>query len=353
MEHSIVPEAVIPVEATLLALAVVIASGRLVPQLVQHHHLTISDQFLIASIFNAVALFTTDVITYKLGGMSDDIEGPEPSIAQATALKKVQFAGNYFYDTGIYLPKLAILSLYFRLFPPTMPWLRKALYTISVFTASAMITTCLLDTFWCGQKVSVNWSLDGDACSTFSSKIVFRVDWVMNVVTDVLISVLPFPMLYQLRLNRRQIWGLVATFSLGAVTIAVSVARFATIEVIQAWTNVFVLSMAEIAVAIMVVSLPSMRAYIRRGGIFASRRRYGSSSSNPHRTPVSRSEHLKLSSNDRSKTSARSRLEEEDSGSEVELNVLGRKDVIYETRRVSVQFSESNEAEVTHSKKLF
>jgi hypothetical protein len=103
-----------------------------------------------------------------------------------------------------------------------------------------------------------------------------------------------------------------------------------------------VLSMAEMAVAIMVVSLPSMRAYIRRGGIFASKQTHGSSSSYhySHRTPIARSEHLKLSSHSRTKHSARSRGDEEDSGSEVELNSMSRKDVIYETRRVSVQFSD-------------
>lgn len=99
-----------------------------------------------------------------------------------------------------------------------------------------------------------------------------------------------------------------------------------------------VLSMAEMAVAIMVVSIPSMRAYIRRGGIFASRRTCGDSYSNHHRTPVGRSEHLKLSSSDKSTHGSRTR-QDEDSGSEVELNMLNRKDVIYETRRISVQFS--------------
>ncbi|KAH9881158.1 hypothetical protein J1614_001653 [Plenodomus biglobosus] len=342
MAHSLPPQDVVPVEATLLALAMLIASGRLIPRLLHRQRPTTSDNFLIASILNAIALFITDVMTYSWGGMSDDPDAPELSEDRAIALKKVQFAGNYFYDTGIYLPKLAILALYFRLFPPTMPWLRKVLYAVSFFTASSMITTCLLDTFWCGRQVSVNWSLSEDACSTFNSKVVFRVDWAMNVVTDALIYVLPFPMLYQLQLKKRQIWGLVATFSLGAITIAVSVVRFATIEVIHAWTNVFVLSMAEMAVAIMVVSLPSMRAYLRRGGIFASRRTYGSSSSNNHhhRTPNARSEHVKLSSGNRSK---QSRTNDEDSGSEVELNSISRKDVIYETRRISVQFSDSDD----------
>lgn len=67
-----------------------------------------------------------------------------------------------------------------------MPWLRKALYTVTLFTVSAMVVTCMLDTFWCGRYVSVNWSLDEDACSTFNSKVVFRVDWMVNIATDLL-----------------------------------------------------------------------------------------------------------------------------------------------------------------------
>ena len=106
--------------------------------------------------------------------------------ALLTDLAQVQFAGNYFYDTGIYLPKLAIVALYFRLFPPTTPWLRKALYAVTFFTGVAMITTCFLDTFWCGRKVSTNWSTEEGTCNTFNSKEVFRTDWAMNVVTDVI-----------------------------------------------------------------------------------------------------------------------------------------------------------------------
>lgn len=97
--------------------------------------------------------------------------------------------------------------------------------------------------------------------------------------------------------------------------------------------------MAEMAVAIMVVSLPSMRGYLRRGGMFASKQTYGySSSDHHHRTPNNRSDRIRLSSN-RSKQGSRNPLDEEDSGSEVELNMMGRKNVIYETRRISVQFS--------------
>ena len=98
--------------------------------------------------------------------------------------------------------------------------------------------------------------------------------------------------------------------------------------------------MAEMAVAIMVVSLPSMRAYIRRGGILASKGLYGSSSSNRHRhrSLQAKTERFVLSSKEGSKYSAPAHPEQDDSGSEVELNTRRRNDVIYETRSISVQF---------------
>jgi hypothetical protein len=167
----------------------------------------VSDSFLIASILDCLGLFITDALTYRWGGMSeDDIEIP---IDQLQALKKVsyhlrptklkreltskqvQFAGNVFYDTGIYWPKLAVLALYYRLFPPTMPWLRKVLYAVMVFTGCAMATTFFLDTFWCGRQVSVQWSTEEGACNSFSSKEVFRIDWCMNILTDILSKLHP------------------------------------------------------------------------------------------------------------------------------------------------------------------
>lgn len=48
---------------------------------------TVGDIFLIAAIFNTLALFITDVMTYKLGGMYED--GPEPSDDTLIQLKKV------------------------------------------------------------------------------------------------------------------------------------------------------------------------------------------------------------------------------------------------------------------------
>ena len=111
--------------------------------------------------------------------------------------------------------------------------------------------------------------------------------------------------------------------------------------------------MAEMSVAIMVVSLPSMRSFLRRGGIFSSKKGYGSSSSRGGKYGVQSS--TAESSNRFVITSKKSRHQDpldEDSGSEVELNTMSRKDVIYETRRVSVQFSDSLDEEAQHRKSI-
>lgn len=102
--------------------------------------------------------------------------------------------------------------------------------------------------------------------------------------------------------------------------------------------------MAELAIAIIVVSLPSMRSFLRRGGFFSFHKKSRTSDSRTtygQRTPASGSQGFMRPSR-RGKHTVRIHSDEE-SGSEVELNSLGRKDVIYETRRVSVQFSRSQD----------
>jgi len=75
----------------LLALAIFISSGRLVPRFLQQQRLTVSDGFLIAAVINAIGLFITDTLTYKWGGMADEsADGAEPSLDQVIALKKVR-----------------------------------------------------------------------------------------------------------------------------------------------------------------------------------------------------------------------------------------------------------------------
>ncbi|KAK6213324.1 archaeal flagellin N-terminal-like domain-containing protein [Colletotrichum tabaci] len=327
-------EAVVPIEAVLLGLAITLVLARMYLRLIrQRQNLTISDWILVVSILDAIALFATDTMAYNLGAMDEyDPNAPVAPDDEQIRLMKVSFAGNYFYDTGVYFPRMALLAFYFKLIPPTMPILRKVLYGTSGLTLAFAITTCFLDTFWCGPNVSVNWDLEG-SCSTYDSKAVFRIDWGMNIVSDLLIFGIPFPLLLGLQLSKRYIIGLAATFSTGIITIGASVGRFATVEAIKAWTNVYVLSMTEIAAAIIVVSLPALKSLLHRRGLATSNYGTGKTGSDGLAYKKHPTSHFKLSSG-RDPYEATTRVvAEEESGSEVELNNLQRSDVIYKSAR--------------------
>lgn len=158
----------------------------------QKSRLTVSDWLVIASILDGVALITTDIMAYKMGGMDDyDPAAPPPPPSEERALLKVQFAGNYFYDSGIYLPKLALLAFYYRLVPPTMPKLRKCLYVATGLTCCFALTTICVDTFWCGSNVSVNWQLGEGYCRSFESMEITQIDWALNLASDLMSTLSP------------------------------------------------------------------------------------------------------------------------------------------------------------------
>ncbi|RSL84251.1 hypothetical protein CEP52_016493 [Fusarium oligoseptatum] len=332
-------EAVVPIEATLFGVSMVLVLARLFLRTIrQRQNLTISDWLLVVSLLDAAALLATDTASYNLGGMDEfDPNEPKRSTEDQISLMKVSFAGNYFYDTGVYFPKLALLALYFKLIPQTMPVLRNALYGITSLTGVFMVTTCFLDTFWCGPKVSLNWEIDS-GCTTFDSKTVFP----YRLGTEFLFA-LPFPLLFGLQVSKRYMAGLVAIFASGLITVGASVARFATVDTIHAWTNVYVLSMTEMTAAIVVVSLPALRSLLHGLGQRSSKQGTTQTGSgyNKHSTTATTSSHFNKLSSGRDNgelyaTTARVAVAaEEDSGSEVELtNLRG----IYKSARISVTY---------------
>ncbi|KAK7964472.1 hypothetical protein PG988_011446 [Apiospora saccharicola] len=332
-----------------MAVAMVFVSMRLFLRLgLQQTRLTISDWFIVASACDLIALFATDVMAYNLGGMDDNFD-PKTPMDDQISLLKISFAGNYFYDSGVYLPKLALISFYYRLVPPTMPNLRKLLNFTTGLTVCFFLTTVFVDTFWCGSEVSVNWSLDGE-CSTFDSMTVTRIDWTLNLISDILIFSIPFPLLPGLHINKWYMAGLAATFSSGIITLGTSIGRFVTMQVTHAWTNVYVLSMAELAAAVVVVCLPSLKSLVRHGASM-------SSSAKRSRATTSRTgnSHIKLSSGRDPYLVSNHRTGPvvvsssggglvDDTGSDVELNSLEhRSDVIYKSHRVSVTYAKRDD----------
>lgn len=146
------------------------------------------------------------------------------------------------------------------------------------------------------------------------------------------VFVLPFPLLRVLRLKRLQLYGLILTFGLGLVTIAVNLARFITIQLGTDWNGVYVWSMAEMSVAIMVVSIPALKTFLVDRRKSSKLRSASGTASNNYDSSYTDPRHAR-------RQNPVSCAPTDDTGSEIELNPIWREDVIVKTKEVRVDSS--------------
>ncbi|EMD85332.1 hypothetical protein COCC4DRAFT_65715 [Bipolaris maydis ATCC 48331] len=178
---------------------------------------------------------------------------------------KTVFASVYFFDTGLYFPKASLVAFYWWLIPSGFRRLRIATYVAAGAVACAFLASILTDTL-IAPKISDNWSIENQLYSTWNAYANLVVNWTLNFSTDLLLFILPFFIVNCLKLRKRQRIGLVGVFSLGAITMAISLARFIVYNmdynVSDADGNLW--CTAEMCTAIIVVSLPFFKTLIIR-----------------------------------------------------------------------------------------
>ncbi|KAL8293882.1 hypothetical protein RB597_007663 [Gaeumannomyces tritici] len=213
----------------------------------------VSDLLLVLGALSILGLVICDTLTYRMGAMSD-------FGAIGEDLGKIRFATNYFFDAGLYLPKLSMLAIYYQLIPPHQRALRAGLYVVTAVTVAAVLITVFTDAFWCGPDPSVNWKVGENVCSTFSSTTLMVSNWALCITIEALIFLLPIPLLRQVRsLASIQQAGLVVVFSLGITTMMVSTGRFISMMYTGNYISVYIWATTEFAVSIMVVACMALR----------------------------------------------------------------------------------------------
>ncbi|KAI4787434.1 hypothetical protein E4T45_13784 [Aureobasidium sp. EXF-8846] len=256
-------------------------------------------------------------------------------------LDKVSFASNYFFDTGMYFPKGTILALYFKVFPRTMPVLRTTLYFVTGCTVLCCCATFGLDTFYC-HNITDNWSLKEGACSTFESLSVFQADWAMEFTTDVFIVEIqpaslrsPFPAPSPSTTQTSTVLWSSPNLRPWSYTIAISLGRFISTEVGKSWNAVYIWSMIQMTVAIIVVSLPALKSLLRRRNTSSNK----SGSGTGTRTANGYSSNYGV----RARQKIFGALPD-DTGSDVELNrIVARDGSVVKTNEVSIDSRPASE----------
>ncbi|EPS39975.1 hypothetical protein H072_6338 [Dactylellina haptotyla CBS 200.50] len=206
-----------------------------------------------------------DYATYRLGFFHDghtytlrilDIFDDKVALVK---ILKISFTNTIPYYGTLWGIKLSLLLLYYKLIPESIPILRLALHITSVVIGASFIVVVCLNMFWC-LPVSRNWSIDkADACFSYAAYVPYFVTAGLHLFTELMLLILPFPLLKVLNLTSRKRVEVGALFALGGLCIVFTIARIIEVGLSANVATVGVWSTVEQAIGIVVVCAPALR----------------------------------------------------------------------------------------------
>ncbi|OAF99249.1 uncharacterized protein CC84DRAFT_1222950 [Paraphaeosphaeria sporulosa] len=252
-------------QAVLLSLSLVIQLLRCWIRLwvERRKSLTLPDYLVWGGWFFTLGWFVCSAVALNIQ-LTHPLVEPDLTTDSVEYLRTV-FVASYCFDIGLYFPKFSIIAFYWWLIPSGFRRLRIAVYLATGYTACSFLATLLTDTLIAGN-ISYNWSIEYQLYSTWNSYNGLIINWVLNWSSDVLLFVLPFFIINCIKLRKRQKIALCGVFSLGLITLAISLARFiayaGNFELDDPTGNLW--CTAEMCTANIVVSLPALKALIIR-----------------------------------------------------------------------------------------
>ncbi|KAF5724871.1 integral membrane protein [Fusarium mundagurra] len=246
----------IAVMATLSSISLIVVSLRAYARAIMLRNFGVDDACAILACLLTIA-DATIIATNVRNGLGSHIS--TLSGEQISNFLRMFYVSTVVYNVALAVIKTVFLLQYYRAIP-----VRQYKKT---YIASVVLVTCwslsqiFLNTFMCWPIASF-WdvTIKGTCILNKSS---FYVGAAGNILTDILIMVLPIPVLRSLKLGRRQKWILMSVFCLGIFTCLISLVRikFLNIGTDITWHNVESASwsVSELCCGIICACVPTLR----------------------------------------------------------------------------------------------
>ncbi|KAI9889654.1 MAG: hypothetical protein M1814_005055 [Vezdaea aestivalis] len=176
------------------------------------------------------------------------------------------YAFNIIYTLTTPIIKISLLLLFRRIFP-VRP-MRIMTYIGIVFFSLLAISTCIVDVFNC-TPINASWNKN----PALKSKCVdpptlYRVTAIINLVTDIIILLIPLPFIWRLQMSLRNRVALYGIFLLGGIVCIATALRLPTfdkireIDITYTYVPVAYFTYLEVSLAIVCANLPTMRPLV-------------------------------------------------------------------------------------------
>lgn len=110
--------------------------------------------------------------------------------------------------------KLSLLTFYLHLSP--QKWFRLAVWgSIGIVAVYTTIITMMM--FFQCNPIRKSWDFDIEGGSCIHAGILYMATAVSNIITDVMLFILPIPMVLQLRMGLGQKIGAIVIFGIGSM----------------------------------------------------------------------------------------------------------------------------------------
>ncbi|KAJ5397577.1 hypothetical protein N7509_005690 [Penicillium cosmopolitanum] len=146
--------------------------------------------------------------------------------------RKFRLMQAYIYVVTANLPKISILILYRRLFTPTI--LRLISTAMIWVLAIVIVVKILLVSFVC-RPFAANWDQDNPGSKCLNMQSVSSLSTLPNIITDVVMLLLPVPVIWSLHTKLITKIQLTFTFALGSLGLITSILRFQFFFVTQSY----------------------------------------------------------------------------------------------------------------------
>ncbi|KAF1848583.1 uncharacterized protein K460DRAFT_353547 [Cucurbitaria berberidis CBS 394.84] len=258
-------KAVLGVAFSVSVLAVIAVSLRLIAHAIAHKRWTPSDYFIIAACIFAVGLQSvsiTGVFQAGIGyGHVTEI-ALEYGLEPITKLSQLIIPLQFLWVLSLSCTKISILYLYLKLFP--IRWVVWSSYATIFIIIAWTIATILAGCFIC-RPFAFNWdkAIPGGSCGDQVTS--FTVTGIINLITDVIVLLLPMRPLYQLQMATYKKVTLITVFGLGTLTCVISALRISILSTMDFTDITFTIPKANIfsglepCLAVVLASVPMMR----------------------------------------------------------------------------------------------